>query len=95
VAAEVIAKKGATIFAPGRVVARMANAIINDTKEVMAASAYLEGEYGVTGLCIGVPLKLGGGGIEKIYEVKLSDKERDWFNRGADTLREAVLTLKL
>jgi len=95
VAAEVIAKKGATTFAPGRSVARMANAIINDTKEVMAASAYLEGEYGVTGLFIGVPVKLGRGGVEKIYEVKLSDKERDWFNRGADTLRDAILTLKL
>jgi len=95
VAAEVIAKKGATIFAPGRSVARMANAIINDTKEVMAASAYLEGEYGVTGLCVGVPVKLGRGGIEKIYEVKLSDKERDWFNKGVDTLREAIVSLNM
>ena len=95
VAAEVIAKKGATIFAPGRSVARMAHAIIDDTKEVLAASAYLEGEYGITGLCIGVPVKLGRGGIEKIYEIKLSDKERDWFNKGADTLREAVASLKV
>jgi malate dehydrogenase len=95
VAAEVIAKKGATIFAPGRSVARMANAIVNDTKEVLAASAYLEGEYGVTGLCMGVPVKLGKGGIEKIYEIKLSDKERDWFNKGADTLREALATLNI
>ena len=95
VAAEVIAKKGATIFAPGRSVARMANAIVNDTKEVLAASAYLEGEYGLTGMCIGVPVKLGKGGIEQIYEVKLTDKERDWFNKGADTLREALATLKL
>ena len=95
VAAEVIAKKGATIFAPGRSVARMANAIINDTKEVMAASAYLEGEYGVTGVCIGVPVKLGRDGIEKIYEVKLSDKERDWFNKGVDTLREALASLNV
>ncbi len=95
VAAEVIAKKGATIFAPGRSVARMANAIVNDTKEVLAASAYLEGEYGLSGICIGVPVKLGKGGIEKVYEVKLSDKERDWFNKGADTLREAVATIQI
>jgi len=94
VAADVIAKKGATVFAPGRVVARMAKAIVNDTKEVMPASAYLEGEYGINGICIGVPLRLGVGGIEKIYELKLTDKERDWFNKGADTLREAVATLK-
>jgi malate dehydrogenase len=95
VAAEVIAKKGATVFAPGRVVARMAKAIVDDTKEVVPASAYLEGEYGLSGLCIGVPLKLGRGGIEKIYELKLTDKERDWFNKGADTLREAISTLTL
>jgi malate dehydrogenase len=95
VAAEVIAKKGATIFAPAGAVARMAKAIVNDTKEVLAASAYLEGEYGLTGLCIGVPVKLGKGGIEKIYEIKLSDRERDWFNKGADTLREAIATLSI
>lgn len=95
VAADVISKKGATVFAPGRVVARMAKAVVDDTKEVVPASAYLEGEYGLSGICIGVPLKLGRGGIEQIYELKLSDKERDWFNRGADTLRDAIATLKL
>ena len=93
VAAEVITKKGATIFAPGRSVARMAGAIIGDTKEVLGASALLEGEYGLGGLCIGVPVKLGRGGVERIYELKLSDRERDWFNKGADTLREAIASL--
>jgi malate dehydrogenase len=93
VAAEVISKKGATIFAPGRSVARMVNAIANDTKEVLAASAYLEGEYGLKGLCIGVPVMLGKNGVERIYELKLSDKERDWFNKGADTLMEAIASL--
>ena len=93
IAAEVISKKGATIFAPGKSIARMVQAIANDTKEVMAASAYLEGEYGISGICIGVPVMLGKGGIEKVYEVKLSDRERDWFNKGADTLREAIASL--
>ncbi len=95
VAAEVISKKGATIFAPGKSVARMAKAIVEDTKEVLPASAYLEGEYGLSGLCIGVPVKLGRGGVEKIYELKLTDRERDWFNKGADALREAIGTLTL
>ena len=95
VAAEVIAKKGATIFAPGRSIARMAKAIATDSKEVLCASTYLEGEYGLTGLCIGVPVKLGSGGVEKVYELKLSDRERDWFNKGADTLREAISTITL
>ena len=93
VAAEVISKKGATIFAPGKSVARMVHAIANDTKEVLAASAYLEGEYGLNGICIGVPVMLGKGGVERIYELKLSDRERDWFNKGADTLREAIASL--
>ena len=61
----------------------------------MWASTFLEGEYGLSGLCFGVPVKLGSGGVEKVYELKLSDKERDWFNKGADTLREAVSTLTL
>ena len=93
VAADVISKKGATVFAPGRVVARMAKAIVDDTKEVLPASAYLEGEYGISGICIGVPLRLGVGGIEKVYELKMTDRERDMFNKGADTLREAISTL--
>jgi len=93
VAAEVISKKGATIFAPGKSVARMVHAIADDTKEVLAASAYLEGEYGLNGICIGVPVMLGKGGVERIYELKLSDRERDWFNKGADTLREAIASL--
>jgi malate dehydrogenase len=95
VAAEVISKKGATIFAPGRSVARMAKAVVKDSKEVLAASAYLEGEYGLSGLCIGVPVMLGRGGVEKIYELKLSDRERDCFNKGADALREAIFSLAL
>ena len=95
VAAEVPSKKGAAVFAPGRSVARMAKAIVEDSKEVLAASAYLEGEYGLSGLCIGVPVRLGRGGVEKIYELKLSDRERDWFNKGADALREAISSLAL
>lgn len=95
VAAEVISKKGAATFAPGRSVAHMAKATVEDSKEVLAASAYLEGEYGLSGFCIGVPVRLGRGGAEKIYELKLSDRERDWFNRGADVLREAISSLAL
>ena len=95
VAAEAISKKGATILAPGRSVARMVEAIVEDSKEVLVASTYLEDEYGLNGFCLGVPAKLGGGGMKKIYELKLSDRGRGWFNKGADALREAVSSLKL
>jgi malate dehydrogenase len=93
VAAEVISKKGATIFAPGRSIARMAEAIIRNKHEVLAASTLLEGEWGLTGICIGVPLELGKTGVERIFELKLTDWERDWFNKGADTLKEAIASL--
>jgi malate dehydrogenase len=71
----------------------MVNAVVKDRKEVLAASTYLEGEYGLSGLCIGVPVVLGRFGVERIYELKLSDKERDWFNKGADALRDAIASL--
>jgi len=93
VAAEVIAKKGATIFAPGISIARMAKAIAWDRKEVLCASTLLEGEYGLSGICIGVPLKLGKGGVEAVYELKLSESELQWFKKGADTLKEAISSL--
>ena len=93
VAAEVIAKKGATIFAPGISIARMAKAIAWDRKEVLCASTLLEGEYGLSGICIGVPLKLGKSGVEAVYELKLSESELQWFKKGADTLKEAISSL--
>lgn len=92
-AAEVIAKKGATIFAPGNAIARMVRAILWDRKEILPCSTLLEGEYGLSGICIGVPAVLGRGGVERVLEIKLTDKERDLFNRGADTLKEAIASL--
>jgi malate dehydrogenase len=92
-AADVIAKKGATIFAPGNAIARMVRAILWDRKEIVPCSTLLEGEYGLNGICIGVPAVLGSGGVERVLEIKLTDRERDMFNRGADTLKEAVASL--
>jgi malate dehydrogenase len=89
----VIAKKGATIFAPGNAIARMVRAILWDRKEIVPCSTLLEGEYGLNGICIGVPAVLGSGGVERVLEIKLTDRERDMFNRGADTLKEAVASL--
>ncbi len=93
VAAEVIEKKGATVDAPGNAIARMVRAITWDRKEVMPASAYLEGEYGVSGVSIGVPLKLGRTGIEKIFELELNEEERSAFMRGVATIKEGISAL--
>jgi malate dehydrogenase len=93
IAIDVISKKGATVDAPANGVVRMVKAIAWDRREVMPASAYLEGEYGVQGLCIGVPLVLGGNGIERILPLDLDEKEKAQFDKGAKTIREGIHAL--
>ena len=93
VAADVIAKKGATVDAPGNAIARMAKSVVWDRKEVLPASTMLEGQYGQRGICIGVPIKLGKAGAEGIYELNLSDKERQSFMSGGEAIRQAIASL--
>jgi malate dehydrogenase len=93
VAIDVIAKKGATTDAPGNAIARMVKSIAWDKKEVLPASAYLEGEYGLSGLSIGVPLELGARGVEKIFELELNEAERSAFMKGAATIKEGISAL--
>lgn len=93
VAAEVIAKKGATFYAPANGIARMVEAVHYDKKALLPCSSYLEGEYGVNGLCIGVPIIVGANGVEKIVEVKLEGTEKESFDRGVATLKEALASI--
>jgi malate dehydrogenase len=93
VAAEVIAKKGATFYAPANGIARMVEAVLYDKKALLPVSAYVEGEYGLSGLCIGVPAILGKDGVEKIIELELEGKEKESFLKGANTLKEALAAL--
>lgn len=95
VAAEVISLKGATINAPGNAVATMIESILKNKKMVIPVSAYLEGEYGVSDLCIGVPAVLGSNGIEKIIELDLNDFERSVFDLGVNSVKEALRSLGL
>jgi malate dehydrogenase len=95
VAAEVIQLKGATFYAPANGIARMVESIHYDKKMVLPVSAYLEGEYGVSGLCIGVPAIVGKGGVEKILEIQLSGTERESFDKGVSTLKEAIASVQL
>jgi malate dehydrogenase len=95
VAAEVIALKGATVYAPGNAVATMVESVVKDKKLVIPVSAYLQGEYGVSDLCIGVPAVIGAGGIERIVELKLDSFEQDVFNKGVASVKEAVKALPL
>ena len=77
-------------YAPGAAVAEMVHAVALDQKRVLPSTAYLEGEYGIDGLYMGVPVKLGAGGIEEIVELDLSDEERSELGRSAEAVREVV-----
>jgi malate dehydrogenase len=77
-------------YAPGAAIAEMVDAILLDQKRVLPCTALLEGEYGIDGLYIGVPVKLGAGGIEEIVELDLSDDEREALERSADAVRDVV-----
>jgi malate dehydrogenase len=77
-------------YAPGAAAAQMVDSIMLDEKRVLPCTAYLEGEYGIDGLYMGVPVKLGSGGIEAIYELDLSKDEQAMLNESAGAVREVV-----
>jgi malate dehydrogenase len=77
-------------YAPGAAVAEMVHAIALDQKRVLPCTAYLDGEYGIEGLYMGVPVKLGAGGIDEIVELDLSEEEKTELARSADAVREVV-----
>ena len=77
-------------YAPGAAVAQMVDAVLLDQKRILPTTAYLEGEYGVGGLYMGVPAKLGAGGVEEIVELELTDEESSRFEESAAAVREVV-----
>src|SRR6188508_3891539 len=77
-------------YAPGAAAAQMVDSIMLDEHRVLPCTAYLEGEYGIDGLYMGVPVKIGAGGIEEIVELELSDDERAELGKSADAVREVV-----
>jgi malate dehydrogenase len=87
-------KTGSAYYAPSAAAVEMAESILKDKKKVLPCAAYLEGEYGINGLFVGVPVKLGAKGIEKIYEVKLQDDEQEALRKSAGAVQELVDVLK-
>jgi malate dehydrogenase len=77
-------------YAPGAAAAQIVDSIMLDEKRVLPCTAYLEGEYGIEDLYMGVPVKLGAEGIEEIIELELSDEEQDQLRASADAVREVV-----
>jgi malate dehydrogenase len=80
-------------YAPGAAAAQMVDSIMLDEKRVLPCTAYLEGEYGIDGLYMGVPVKLGASGIEQIVELDLSDEEQHALKKSAEAVREVVSVL--
>lgn len=94
-AAEVIALKGGTVYAPGNAVGEMVEAVLRDRKQIMPLSTYLDGEYGARNICIGVPAILGSEGVEKIVELPLKEDEEAVFQKGVEALKKAASEINL
>jgi malate dehydrogenase len=86
-------KTGSAYYAPSAAVFEMVEAILKDKKKILPCAAYLEGEYGINGLFVGVPAKLGAGGIEQIVEIKLLAHEKAELDKSAAAVRELVTVL--
>ncbi len=83
-------KEGSAYYAPSAAVTQMCEAIVRDQKRVLPCAAWLEGEYGLEGLFVGVPCKLGRGGVEQILEVELTADEQSALERSAADVRETM-----
>jgi malate dehydrogenase len=83
-------KTGSAFYSPASAAIRMAESYLYDRKEILPCAAYLEGEYGLKGLYVGVPVQIGAGGIEKIIEVPLNDKEKKELEVSASHVSELV-----
>jgi malate dehydrogenase len=88
-------KTGSAYYAPSAAVFEMVDAILKDKKKILPCAAYLEGEYGVSGLFVGVPVKLGAKGIEQIIEIKLENDEKAALEKSSASVRELVTVLGL
>ncbi|RAX57818.1 malate dehydrogenase [Helicobacter monodelphidis] len=87
-------KNGSAYYAPAMSVAKMANAILRDTNEILPCSVLLQGEYGYSDVCTGVPVLLGQGGVKKVFEIRLTDKEKELFARSIQSVQSLIQTLK-
>jgi malate dehydrogenase len=86
-------KTGSAYYAPSAAAVEMVEAILKDKKKILPCAVYLEGEYGINGLFVGVPVKLGAKGVEQIIEVKLSPEDKAALDKSAASVRELVNVL--
>jgi len=88
-------KTGSAFYAPAASAIAMAEAIIKDKKRVMPVAVYLEGEYGINGAVVGVPVKLGGNGVERIFELDFTDEEKAMFSKSVEAVKELITKTNL
>ena len=95
--AEIVAllKTGSAYYAPSSSTAEMVDAILKDKHKILPSCCYLEGEFGISGLYVGVPAQLGAKGVEKIWEIKLTDTEHAALQKSAAAVKELVDILKI
>ncbi len=88
-------KTGSAYYAPSAATTEMVEAILKDKKKILPCAAYLQGEYGINGLFVGVPVKLGAKGIEQIVEIKLTPEEKAALDKSAAAVKELVTVIKV
>jgi len=88
-------KTGSAFYAPAAAITEMIESILKDKKKILPCCVYLEGEYGINGLYMGVPVKLGRDGVEEIIEIKFNQEEKEAFNKSVAAVRELVEKLAL
>jgi malate dehydrogenase len=87
-------QKGSAFYAPAAAAAEMVDSIVFDQKRVLPCAALCQGEFGIEGLFVGVPVRLGAEGVEEILEIELDEAEREQLGQSADAVRELVEALK-
>ena len=88
-------KTGSAFYAPSASAVEMVEAILKDKKKILPCAVYLEGEYGINGLFVGVPVKLGANGLEQIIEIKLTADEQAALNKSAASVKELITVIGL
>jgi malate dehydrogenase len=83
-------KTGSAFYAPAASAIAMAEAFLNDQKRILPCAAYVDGQYGLDGLYVGVPVQIGAGGVEKIVEIELDDEDKAGLKVSVDAVKELL-----
>jgi len=86
-------KTGSAYYAPSAAAVEMVEAILKDKKKILPCAVYLDGEYGIQGLFVGVPVKLGANGVEEIIQIKLTPEENAALQKSASSVKELVAVM--